>query len=222
MTPAECLASIRAYTQQHEELKQAHHFLFDLPVTNQTGPVDVVLMGMNPGESTSDFDLCPAGAEESREHDFHQSVGPGRSHIRWHQSLEGTFTDVHVVQTEAFFWSCAETGEEFKGRFGTAIDASPHIPFCSEMNRHLIQHHSPKLVVVNGITMTGWLPQHFGLRLLERQPLPKPHSGRKSRAWERYTDGQRPWLFVKHATGARRTREESLLIKRTIQDALDA
>ena len=213
MTPAECLERIRAYTQQHPELREAHHFLFDLPITEKRDPVDVLVMGMNPGESPSDFDICDPVAEESSAYDFHERDGAGRDHIPWHRRARTILRGTGAVQTEAFFWSSEKSGAKFRARFGTPIERSPHLKFCTEMNTALIAHHQPKVVVAVGLAMECWLPGRFGLRYVDTRFT----SDGDSRVVECFTDGTRPWLLTKHWTGAWLSEGEEKLIQQEIR-----
>lgn len=44
---------IRRYTQQYQELRKAHHFLYDKRLGNPAGPIEFISMGINPGEPAS-------------------------------------------------------------------------------------------------------------------------------------------------------------------------
>lgn len=59
------IQAIRRYTTEHAELRRAHHFLYDLPLNRDIGPPELVVMGINPGETQVDRDSCPGPTEET-------------------------------------------------------------------------------------------------------------------------------------------------------------
>ena len=50
----EKINTIREYTAGHAELRLAHHFLYDLPLNKDALSPEVVVMGINPGETQVD------------------------------------------------------------------------------------------------------------------------------------------------------------------------
>jgi hypothetical protein len=195
------LARIREYTRKHPELREAHHFLFDLPLTRESANVKFLVFGLNPGESDHDWRIASSPTEESREFDFHERSGnpsPGRE--KWPKNCRFFLGTSNVVFSEFFFWSSKDSDKQFRQRFGP-IGQSPHLGFCSELNMRLIDHHQPKAIVCPGLPSPSYTKLVLSLyRLRFADTL---RSDRGHRLVERYHDGVRPWLFTKHWTGAR-------------------
>lgn len=191
---SENVALIRSYTQANDELKLAHHFLYDLR-SPQDGEPRFVVMGINPGETPSDWEKSRTPTEETSEYDFHVEVGSGRSAIRWSKAAAFYLDDADYVQAELFFWSSADSGKAFSDRFGS-LRRSRHLPFCTVLNEQLIQHYQPRAVVFPGIGYAGLAGDLYGLKPIASL------SDSKHRLVEHMTDGVRPWLFTKHWTGS--------------------
>ena len=96
--------------------------------------------------------------------------------------------------TEAFFWS-SKDGKQFKERFGD-LAASPHLPFCTEMNQQLIEAYMPKAIIAPGLGLAEVCRPIYGLKFEDRLVCDK------GRLAECYTDGIRPWVFTKHWTAS--------------------
>ena len=148
------LKDIREYPQNHHELKKSHHFLFNCPLDKESKIADVIVMGLNPGESKKDWEygtILPT--EESSEFDFHDRFGRGRSSVRWSQLCQDYLPNSNVFLSEFFFWSSGNLGNEFKDRFGYSFRKCPHFDFCRKCNEEMINFHKPKLIVATG---TSW------------------------------------------------------------------
>src|ERR1700722_13885282 len=74
---------IAAYTSRHSELRAAHHFLYDLHHPSASSEYKYVAMGINPGESESDWKIAPEPTQETSAIDFHGGHPPGDSSRRW-------------------------------------------------------------------------------------------------------------------------------------------
>lgn len=184
---------IAAYTAEHAELRRAHHWLYDLR-SPPVGKPNFVIMGINPGESPSDWEAAPEPTEETSRYDWFEDKKRSRSSIRWSQ-LAAWFLDAKpYVMAELFLWSSRDM-KEFVERFG-ALAASPHLPFCREMNLDIITAYQPKAVILPGLGSAKLCASLYGLRHCE-----SIHEG-GARVAETYTDGERPWLFTKHWTGS--------------------
>jgi len=190
------IESIRRYRDAHPTLRQAHHFLYDLPLNKDAGPPEVVVMGINPGETHVDRDACPGPTEETWRHDFHETSSSGRSRgsINWRKHAEFFTNGKPVVFTELFFWS-SNHKSEFKERFGE-LWQSRHLHFCMEMNRSLLDAYKPKSVIFPGLGHASRVAREFGLSYIYSLKIPG------HRLVEHYEDDERPWFFTKHWTGS--------------------
>lgn len=184
---------LAAYTAEHPELKAAHHFLYDLRHP-KGGTPRFVVMGVNPGETDTDWRIAPQPTEETSRYDFHVEAGPGRSAIRWSSAARYFLDGADYVLAELFFWSSYDS-RAFTERFGP-LARSPHLPICVEMNRDLIEAYQPRAVVLPGLTHIPLVRDLYGLTPVETAV----HDGK--RIAEHYTDGARPWVFTKHWTAA--------------------
>ena len=187
------IKELRAYTARHEELKAAHHFLYDLRFPKRGSP-DFVVMGINPGETAHDWNTAPEPTEETSLYDFHEEAGDGRSAIRWSRAAEYFLSGADYVLAELFFWSSYD-GRQFEERFGP-LHKSKHLDFCTRMNRDLIEAYSPKAVVLPGLGSAPICRKLYGLSLVDAI------ADEKGRLVEHHTDGVRPWIFTKHWTGS--------------------
>lgn len=188
---------IRKYTAEHAELRQAHHFLYDLPLNLDVGSPEIVVMGINPGETAVDRASCPGPTEETSKYDFHEHSPAGRStgSRRWRE-LTAKFTGGRsVVFTELFFWSSRNHAELLE-RFESLWD-SRHLGFCIDMNRDLIELYQPKAVIFVGLSNSEKAANAFGLKYVDT------HRVGGTRVLEHYRDARRPWFFTKHWTGSR-------------------
>lgn len=193
--PTQNIALIRAYTEANEELKRAHHFLFDLR-SPPDGRPEFVVMGINPGEVPSDWEKSPTPTEETSEYDFHVERGSGRSAIRWAKACNFFLDGNDYVLAELFFWSSADAGAAFTERFGP-LRRSKHLAFCAVLNEQLIRHYQPRAVLLPGVGYADLAASLYGLTSIRTV-----WDGRH-RLIEHMTDGERPWFITKHWTGAR-------------------
>lgn len=191
------IEAIRRYTAEHEELREAHHFLYDLPLNGDVGLPELVVMGINPGETQTDRDACPGPTQETSKYDFHEHSPLGRSKgsKRW-RKLTAEFTGGRsVIFSELFFWSSRDHAELLE-RFGS-LWVSRHLSFCIDMNRDLIRLYQPKAVIFVGLSNSERAAIAFGLKHVDA------HCVSGTRVVEHYRDEHRPWFFTKHWTGSR-------------------
>ena len=189
----ELIESIAAYTKLHSELRAAHHFLFDLKYP-PNGEPKFVVMGINPGERAADWQFAPEPTEETSRYDFHVALGVGREVIPWARMANHLLDGSAFVQTELFFWS-SRNMDEFVSRFGR-LAQSPHLPFCVQLNRRLIEAYMPRAVIFPGLGQANLCQRLFDLQHRSTEML------EGTRLVEVYSDGVRPWLFTKHWTGS--------------------
>jgi hypothetical protein len=190
------IEAIRKYRDQNPVLRRAHHFLYDLPLKKDAGRPEVVIMGINPGETQSDRDACSEPTEETWLHDFHEASKRRRSQgsIKWRKNMEFFANGRPAVQTELFFWS-SNNQTEFNERFGP-LWKSEHLRFCVDLNQSLLDAYEPKFVIFVGLSYSRRVAQEFGLRFVSSV---KEH---RHRLVNHYEDERRPWFFTKHWSGS--------------------
>jgi hypothetical protein len=190
------IEAIRRYRDANPELRLAHHFVYDLPLNKYAGQPEVIVMGMNPGETQYDRDACPGPTEETWNLDFHEKPGVGRSQgsVNWRRNAEFFAQGKSVVFTELFFWSSNDQ-RELNERFGP-LWRSRHLRFCVDMNRSLLDCYEPKFVIFVGVSYSMRVAQEFGLRFIDSL---KEHS---HRLVDHYEDEHRPWFFTRHWSGS--------------------
>jgi hypothetical protein len=191
------IEAIRRYTAAHPELLKAHHFLYDLPLSKEAGAPEIVVMGINPGETAADRLAYAGPTEETWNFDFHEEAATGRSRgsKRWRE-LTAKFTGGRsVVFTELFFWSSSDHRELLE-RFDS-LWGSPHLKFCIDMNRELIEVYQPRAVIFVGLSNAKKAAEAFCLQPVNTLTI------ESTRVVEHYQDGHRPWFFTKHWTGSR-------------------
>lgn len=207
------LVEIAAYTAEHEELQQAHHWLFDLKSSPDSIP-EVAIVGLNPGEWYRDWEICPTPTEESSRYDFHEVHGEGRASLPWTRLCNFFVGGRPFVQTELFFWS-SRNSKQLEERYGP-LRNSPHLAFCRDMNQRLFDKYDVKAVICTGINNDALCRILYGLG-----PLQHIVAVEGARVTKLYHDGRRPWLFTKHWTGAfgfSLAQREG--VKRSIEDSI--
>jgi hypothetical protein len=200
MTPHECLQEIRAYTRRHPELLAAHHFLFDLRRPSASVPCDAIVIGLNPGEDSKDWDRHPRPAdggihEESFEVDF---MSPKER--PWSRLID-FYCGSNATQSELFLWSSRDIAH-FNKRF-PADTRRKHFNFSLRMNTALLEYFRPRVVVAPGFNFQRIAKAQFDLRPCSLfSPLTRPEIGRKTdgnRLAEMWREpGGRLWIFTLH------------------------
>ena len=202
MDLSETLNRIRNYTRKHSELQKCHHFLFNLPLDKTSIKADVLVIGVNPGESPNDWVDFEDPTEETHEFDFH---GKGRASLEWSKKCKYYLPDSKIFQSEFFFWSSRQASEnprneKFSERFGYKFNDCPHFDFCKECNLELIRFHKPKLIVAPGTTHVDFFSNKYDLRhikTLKREIKKKQHKIICHYEWEDI-----PFIFTPHWSGA--------------------
>jgi hypothetical protein len=184
------------------ELRLSHHFVFDLPLgvpVKNSGELEFIVMGFNPGETPNDWSTWNKNTEETRQFDFREELNlpRGRSSARW-RKLTNFFTrGKRAVFTEMFFWS-SNNENELKLRFGNIWNSPQnHLKFCTDQNLILIETYNPKSIVFPGLTHHEKVANLYSLKYI------KTINEKNSRLVEHYQDKNgRPWFFTKHWTGS--------------------
>ena len=211
------LKEIREYTRSNPELIKSHHFLYDCLIKKNTEGVDVIIIGVNPGETKDDWayghDLP---TEESSEFDFHEACGRSRSSVTWSMRAQEYLKTTNVVLAEFFFWSAPQSGEDskkgilFSERYGYRFKRCPHFDFCRAKNIDLINYYNPKLIVAPGVAYSDFFAEIYGLDY--KRTLKCPASKTNRRAVVHYEFQGIPFIFTLHWTGAQVSNAEKTFI----------
>ena len=209
------LSQIREYTKNNIELSKSHHFLYNCLVDKKENQGDVIIIGLNPGETEKDFEYRGSlPTEESSEFDFHEEHGRGRSSKNWLTLCKKFSQTNKIVLTEFFFWSSPQVGEDkergipFSERFGYKFEDCPHFEFCKEKNIELLEFHKPSLIMCPGVGYSELFAKIYALDYVGtfREPV------KNRRAVIHYELNGIPFLFTLHWTIARLTKEETNFI----------
>ena len=199
MDLSETLNKIRNYTRENLELQKCHHFLFNLPLDKTSIKADVLVIGLNPGEGPFDWDYIKAPntpTQETHEFDFHNELGKGRASIKWSKDCKKYLPDSKIFQSEFFFWSSANTNDEFINRFGYSFKDCPHFDFCKECNLELIRFHKPKLIVATGTSWVDFFSNKYDLRHI--RTLRCESDKRQRKIIHHYEWEDIPFIFTPH------------------------
>ncbi len=212
------LARIRSYTEEHEELMKCHHFLYDLPL-NDTFLPDVIVLGINPGETEEPIKLpenikLDSILEESRQSDFHELYGKGRAKSIWKRKCEEFTGTESLICSEVFFWSSPHPNEKspknrfpfcFSERFGYKFNDSPHFNFCTTLNKELIEFYKPKYILMTGVGYHEFVAELFNLEFVEIKTTDYTNKANKKITYKsviKYMLGDIPFVFTQHISGA--------------------
>ena len=128
---------IRKYTEEHPELLKAHHFTYDLRLCPEPEDVEVVVMGINPGEQRANWKLTNGQpSEETSAFNFFDGHGLSPSATKWKNNCVFFCSSKKVAMVEYFYWS-SQNMLEFEKRWGR-FELSTHLAFCAEMNRRAL------------------------------------------------------------------------------------
>ena len=124
-------------------------------------------------------------------HEEHDGKGK-REELAWTRKILDILGTRKIIQTELFFWS-TKTERILIEKYGTHKN-NPHLPFCSRLNKELIDFHKPEALICPGLGMIPIISKEFGLA---HKTSVKASNGH--RLIEYYTDNdERDWIFTKH------------------------
>lgn len=214
MITKKMIEDIRKYTNDNNELSQSHHFLFDLRLGKRSDTYEYMVIGMNPGESKNDWEICNEQTEETNEFDFHERYGNTRANVSWTKLIQSILDTDNVVQSELFFWSSNSTGTSFEDRFKYKFKNNPHLEYCRDKNIKLIEYHNPKIIVFTGISTHEDIAKLYGLKHVKTVNAENGH-----KLIVHYKIGEIPWIFTKHWSGARGfSNDQKKVIKQYIDE----
>jgi hypothetical protein len=206
---------ISDYTAKHVELRKAHSFVYDYPPFEEfrsLGEPELVVMGINPGETEPDRLQMGVRPNETEEERKRREAAWTPLETTWNGNFRSQTPSAHdwaeaisyytesrrVVSTEIFFWS-ANDAEEIEKRYGHPWWRSPHLKFCVKMNRLLIAEYQPKAVIFVGISARDIVARKFGLVHVRTIPDASKKTVRLVAIF-RDTDSGLPWIFTRHWT----------------------
>ena len=178
---SDLIQQIRDYQAQNRVLKeQSHHFVFDCPFdANAIEKPKYIWIGLNPGDDTDDWAKTNnKNSEETRDFNFQEKYGRGsRSQKRMDKVKKflGEEFFSFTTHTELFFWGSKDTSKDFTSRYGTSFNDNPHMQFCCELNRQLIDRIEPKAIFFESISKIDLLRKHFPIQLQHQERVgPRP------------------------------------------------
>jgi len=178
-------AAIQTKRLLDTNLRECRGYVFNLEYSTgraamATMPVDVLVVGMNPGEAPE----RPEGYSKTSERQWLERC-------RFFAEAAGKTWST----TELIFWS-SKNLTELKKRIG---DFGPYLSWCADINKALIAFHDPKVVFQPGLGWASYAVPHYGLRHVNRYRRP----GGDKTLMDHYEmpDG-RPWLCTPHWTAA--------------------
>ena len=215
------LKKIREYTKKNIELSKCHHFVFNLPLNKMHEGADAVIIGLNPGESISDWSYTEnLPTEESSDFDWKDKAGKGRSATKWLGLCEEYIGTSKVILSEFFYWSSKQIGndtikgETFKERFGYNFKGCPHFNFCKEHNIDLINFHQPRIIIAPGTSYTDFFAKIYQLDHIKTVKCVTDSRNRKIIV--HYEFMNIPFLFTPHWTSGYVSNIEKAAIKNYI------
>jgi len=166
-------------------LKECRGYVFNLEYSTgqpalATTPVDVLIVGMNPGEAPERTEGYSKTSERrwlERCQFFADSAG-------------GTW-----ATTELIFWS-SKNLNVLKDRVG---DLAPYLAWCANINSALIAFHQPKLIFQPGLGWSSYAIAHYGLT--HRRRYQRTDGVKTLIDHYEMPDGT-PWLCTPHWTAA--------------------
>ena len=213
------LTEIREYTQKNSDLKKSHHFMFNLPLSSEE-KADVIIIGLNPGESDGDWKyIGPLPTEETSDFDFfdHLEVR-SRSNLVWLKKCRDFFPSSSIYQTEFFFWSASNLSDGFEERYGYKFYENPHLQFCMQCNLKMFNYHRPKIICATGIGGHKYLAELYKLEYLET--IKSEYDKRQRNIIIHYLLGDIPFVFTPHWTSGYVSNNEKNEIKNYLKEIL--
>lgn len=192
----ELLHRVRLHDSACPDLHSSHHYTFCVPYGQKNPHRKILLMGFNPGESAHDWNKTKRmRAEESFERNFND-VEQSKSSKRWYENIDYYLPDSEIILTEFIFWS-SKNIFELEERIGKIDAANPHLNFCNEINRALLDIYSPRLIIFTGLSHIKLISENF--ELMNHREITSSSGTRIAVVAD---GGVRKWIFCRHWTGS--------------------
>ncbi|MCB6182577.1 hypothetical protein LIN78_03305 [Leeia sp. TBRC 13508] len=172
---ADLIERIRNYQIEKKLLKKSHHFVFDCPL-NFSRPCHprYIWIGLNPGDDNSDWETTDQkNDEETRDRNFQEVYGRSRgSKTRMTKMRHFLGQEVfdQTTHTELFFWCSRNLQNDFEKRYGTQFSKSPHLEFCIEVNKELVNRIEPRAIFFESLDRISILQKSFSLEKINSYP----------------------------------------------------
>lgn len=174
---SDLIAKIRDYQSRNQELmRNSHHFVFDCPfgLTPDAKP-KYIWMGLNPGDDTNDWSVTGnKNSEETRDYDFQREIVRSSGSARRMTKLKSFLGDEVfnlTTHTQLFFWCSKNIKEDFYNRYRTSFQLSPHIAFCCDLNRALIDRIEPRAIFLESRKNVKIFKTYFKIDFLKSYPI---------------------------------------------------
>ncbi len=188
------LTDIRSYRDNNADLQEAHHFIFCKPIIRNKNAKNLIVMGINPGETTADrISTNGNPSEETFEFDFHEGNRSAASK-KWMSNIDFFLPDHNIFLTELFFWSSKDV-KHLTERYGKIQPENQHIQFCKEKNLALIDLIRPDAIIFTGITYLKTVASIYNLNL-------KVELFKNKRLAVQASSDSCPWVFTRHWSGS--------------------
>lgn len=190
---------VEDYDRNNPDLQSSHHFVFACPLPRDSDTFDYVVMGLNPGEQVWNWEQCNERTSETAKHDWILNLASFPRAQKWRKDIAKFCGGRPVLMSELFFWSSQNAGLAFYQRFGTSIEDSPHLRFCTDMNLKMLEVARPKAVILPGLSLSRQFAQVYGLTEVPHKALLADNG----HSLVKYYEGHGlPWVFTKHWSGA--------------------
>lgn len=214
------IRDIEKYTRDNKGLWDCHHFLFDLPLSNESavGSDECIVMGMNPGETNACRRLFKKGddgfplEESSRRNDLLGNVLEGSS-LTWHKKCLEVLNSKKIILGEMFFWSTPKD-KNLYGLFAKE-ELLQHYKFCASINSKMIDIRRPKAIIFPGISKESLAISLYNLEPGGTKVVMDSSKRGKLLSFWKYKGI--PWIFTKHWTGSRLSNVDFEIIKSNIR-----
>ena len=174
---SDLIAKIRDYQSRNQELmRNSHHFVFDCPfgLASDAKP-KYIWMGLNPGDDTNDWSVTEnKNSEETRDYDFQRAIVRSSGSARRMTKLRSFLGDEVfnlTTHTQLFFWCSKNIKEDFYNRYQTSFQLSPHIAFCCNLNRALIDRIEPRAIFLESRKNIKIFKNYFKLDFVRSYPI---------------------------------------------------
>ena len=166
---SDLISQIKEYQEKHSVLSlKSHHFVFDCPFDSEAIETpDFIWIGLNPGGDQDDWAKTDGkNDEETRDRNFQEIYGRSslsKRRMTKVRNFLGNNNFRKTTHTELFFWCSKDTNKDFQNRYNFSFDDNPHMKFCCQMNKILIDRIKPKALFFESRAKIDIIKRYFRL-----------------------------------------------------------